>query len=353
MSSEGRSHERHPHPRRETALPFAPQTVGANELMAWSARGALNTRLSRRLRQLENAAGHDLPQATPCPLCGAAEHRQLYRFEHSRWIPGSVVRCEMCRVIYKIPSDSSTTLTDVYDRDYAELDYWAQDEAALRSLSKIRACVADTVTTGSLLDVGCGPGLFMELAQQAGFRVTGLEYNPTLAARARERTRAEVVEGDFLSSDLGDRRFDVVTLLDVIEHLADPIAALKRCRELLNPGGALVLYTPNHASLIVQLAVMLDRVTRGRCSGPVREIFDCTHVVYFDQQSLMQALAKAGMHARRTVLLKYDPSRSQQATGISAWALKAIESVSPLVDGQFRILLFATRAEVAGGAMTP
>lgn len=286
-----------------------------------------------------------MPEAATCPLCGATEHRQLYRFEPSRWIPGRVVRCAKCRVIYKVPSDSSKILTDYYGPEYAELDYWDQEEEARRSLSKIRDCVAETVTTGSLLDVGCGPGLFVELAQESGFRVTGLEYNPSLAARARERTGAEIVEGDFLSSDLGGRHFDVVTLLDLIEHLADPLAALRRCRELLNPGGHLVLYTPNHASLIVRLAVMLDRVTRGRYSEPVGEIFDCTHVVFFDQRSLKQALAKTGLHARRTVLVKYDPSRSRQATGVSAQALKAIESVSPLVRGQFRILLFAQTAQ--------
>lgn len=288
--------------------------------------------------------------STTCPLCGATEHRELYRFEPSRWIPGSVVRCQSCDLIYKIPSDSSKPLTAYYDQDYAELDYWDQEEAARRSLGKIRDCVADTVEPGSLLDVGCGPGLFMELAQEAGFRVTGLEYNPVLAVRARERTGAEVIEGDFLFSDLGDRRFDVVTLLDLIEHLADPLAAVRRCRELLNPGGHLVLYTPNHASLIARLAMTGERVTRGRYSGPVSEIFDCTHVVYFDRRTLMQAVENNGLNVKRSILLKYDPARSQQATGASALALKAIESVSPLVRGQFRILLIAASAQVPGDA---
>lgn len=298
---------------------------------------------------MDRTTVRDAEQAfTPCPLCGSIGHRELYRFEPSRWIPGSVVRCESCELVYKIPSDSSKLLTEYYDPDYAQLDYWDQEEAARRSLGKIRDCVAATVGTGSLLDIGCGPGLFMELAQQAGLLVTGLEYNPLLAARARERTGAEVFEGDFLSTDLGDRRFDVVTLLDLIEHLADPLAAVRRCRELLNPGGHIVLYTPNHASLIARLAVTLERVTRGHYSGPVAEIFDCTHVVYFDRRSLMQAVEKSGLSVKRTVLLKYDPSRSQQATGASALALKAIESLSPVVRGQFRILLFATIAEVPG-----
>lgn len=277
-----------------------------------------------------------------CPLCDATEYRELYRFEQSQWIPGTVVRCEGCQLIFKIPSDQSKPLTDYYNTNYAGLDYWDQEDAARRSLTKIRDFVTHIGATGqTLLDIGCGPGVFIEIAQDAGFIVTGLEYNPLLAARARDRTGADVIEGDFLSLDLDDRRFDIVMMLDLIEHLSDPVAALARCRELLNPGGHLVVYTPNHASLIAELAMMLDRITRGRYRGPVREIFDGVHVVFFDERSLMQALAQAGLQAEDTVLLKYDPSRSQQATGAVALALKAIESASPVVRRQFRLLVSA------------
>jgi 2-polyprenyl-3-methyl-5-hydroxy-6-metoxy-1,4-benzoquinol methylase len=295
---------------------------------------------------VKSARDRDSGVLQTCPLCDATKYRQLYRFEQSQWIPGSVVRCEGCQLIFKIPSDPWKPLTDYYNTSYAELDYWDHEEGAQRSLTKIRDFVTQVApaTGQTLLDIGCGPGQFIDLARNAGFTVTGLEYNPVLAARARARSGADIIEGDFLSIDLGDRRFDVVTMLDLIEHVSDPVAALARCRELLNPGGRLVVYTPNHASLITELAMMLHRVTRGRYDGPVREIFDCLHVGFFDERSLDYALKRAGLRAQRTVLLKYDPARSDQATGAAAVALTAIESASPLIRKQHRLLVSATKA---------
>lgn len=280
-----------------------------------------------------------------CPICGAEGYREMYRFEPARWIPGRVVRCDGCGTVYKIPSPTARPLTEYYDGSYADSDYWRQEEAALRALEKILgAMIANLGTSGlSLLDIGCGPGVFLVLAQRAGYEVSGLELNPELAQKARERTGAEVVVGDIATADLGGRTFDVITLLDLIEHVPDPVAILRRCRIWLKPGGHLVVYTPNHSGLIVRTAEALRRLTIGRLSGPIVEIFDCTHVVFFDDRTLRLALAKAEYRFDRTVLLKYDPTRSNQATGVAAVVLRGIEALSPLVRGQFRLLSFAAK----------
>jgi 2-polyprenyl-3-methyl-5-hydroxy-6-metoxy-1,4-benzoquinol methylase len=276
-----------------------------------------------------------------CPVCGGAGSQQLYNFQPARWIPGTVVRCTACRTVYKVRADPSKRLADYYDTTYAESDYWDREQATVRALKKIRDVIVDTLGSpaASLLDVGCGPGVFLSLAQEAGFSVTGLELNSVLAQRARQRTGAEVIVGDFMSVRLDDEQFDVITLLDLIEHLPNPVSALRRCHELLKPGGCLVVYTPNHRSLIVRVADLLYRLTLGKAAGPVAEIFDCSHVVFFDVQTLGLALGVAGFQVTDTVLLKYDPSRSNQATGLSALALRGIEAVSPVVKGQFRILM--------------
>ena len=98
------------------------------------------------------------------------------------------------------------------------------------------------------LDVGCGSGRVGDALQRfRGFRVTGIEPNATAAARARERG-LEVHHGtldDFESQE----PFDVVLMIHVLEHLTDPLAAVRRVGELLAPGGQLVLALPNVASL--------------------------------------------------------------------------------------------------------
>lgn len=286
-----------------------------------------------------------MTSALGCPICGARGAREMYRFVPARSIPGSVVRCLGCTTMYKVLADPSKPPSAYYDDSYADSDYWTPDDASTRAFTWIRDAIARVVSPrgASLLDVGCGPGLFVEAAQARGFRVTGLELNATLAQRARERTGAEVVVGDFLATPLAGRKFDVITMLDLIEHLPDPVGALAQSAELLAPGGRLVLYTPNHSSVIVRVADLVYRATRGRLAGPVAEIFDCTHVVFFDVATLTRAVHAAGLDCVDVAMGKYDPARSNQATGASALALRGLEAISPLVDGQFRILMFAQK----------
>jgi hypothetical protein len=100
-----------------------------------------------------------------------------------------------------------------------------------------------------------------------------------------------------------------------------------------------VVYTPNHRALIVRIAAAMHQLTLGRVSRPVNEIFDGVHVVFFDKRSLGSVMKKAGFGAIKTTMIKYDPARSEQAKGAAAVALRMIEAVSPLVRGQFRLLM--------------
>jgi SAM-dependent methyltransferase len=282
-----------------------------------------------------------------CPVCRGESAVEVYPLPDAAWIPGTVVRCQGCKLLYKRLAPNAKPLADYYDTDYAALDYWGEAVATERALKPLLKAATgardprDRKTT--LLDIGCGAGAFLKLAKAAGFRVTGLELNPILAQRTREHVGVEVLEGDFPEADLGGRRFSVITMLDLIEHLTDPVGALRRCYELLEPGGQIVIYTPNHSSLIVRTADALYRTTAGRLKGPVREIFDCLHVVFFDVHTLERAFRATGFEDIRTTLVKYDPERSQQAKGISALALRALEAVTPIAGEAFRIIAVARR----------
>jgi 2-polyprenyl-3-methyl-5-hydroxy-6-metoxy-1,4-benzoquinol methylase len=278
-----------------------------------------------------------------CPICEGREYRELYDLESARWIPGKVVICRHCGTIYQRLSAKARPISEYYDESYASSDGWELEEqgAAAKALSRIADMIHSPQGPGDnqLLDVGCGSGVFLALAKDRGWNVTGIDLNPTLAQRARERCGAEVLVGDLLTTDVGGRKFNVITLLDLIEHLLEPLPVLRRCRELLAPRGTLVVYTPNHRGLICKVAHALFRGTFGRFRGPMDEIFDCTHLVFFDPASLRRALETCGFEIASTQFVKYDPSRSNLATGIAATAVRAIELVSPYVGGEFRVLM--------------
>lgn len=103
------------------------------------------------------------------------------------------------------------------------------------------------VRPGRLLDVGCGNGVFLMRAREAGWTVQGIEPDPKAAASAR-RAGLEVIEGTLDNGeDLG--LFDAVTASHVIEHVHDPRLFFRQVFERLRPGGRLWLATPNVESL--------------------------------------------------------------------------------------------------------
>ena len=291
--------------------------------------------------------------AAACPLCGEARFSRLYGFDPAQWIPGQVVRCAACGAVYKKPSAAARPLWDYYrDVRYRDLHYWSFEAGALRALRQIRdemVAVVGPSGARSLLEVGCGTGRFLQLAQERGFNVTGVELNEGLAEQARQHTGdSPIVCGDFMTQDFG-RRFDVIAMLDLIEHMPDPLSALRRSHELLQPGGFLVVYTPNHAGITTRVADLAYRISGGAIAGPVNEIFDCLHVVFFDVDSLRSALERSGFRMVKLCQSPYDPGRNDQATGVSAVAVRVLEALGSVCFGQFRMLMFGQKPSVDAG----
>ncbi len=144
---------------------------------------------------------------------------------------------------------------------------------------------AAPVGGGTLLDVGCGDGSFLALAEQCGWRVQGLEPDPKAAAAAAQRG-LQIVQGGLECLRGHSDVFDVITLSHVIEHVHDPLQTLQACHRLLKPGGRLWLETPNVNSMGHRL---FGKNWRG-LEAP-------RHLVLFSQQALVHALEQAGFCA--------------------------------------------------------
>lgn len=94
-----------------------------------------------------------------------------------------------------------------------------------------------------ILDAGCGSGRNMvDLARHGA--VTGVELSPLSAGLARERAVGDVIEGSVMDMPFANSSFDLSLSLDVVEHLADDVAALKELRRVTAPGGALLVTVP-------------------------------------------------------------------------------------------------------------
>lgn len=101
---------------------------------------------------------------------------------------------------------------------------------------------------GRLLDVGCGSGEWLLSMRKLGWQVEGVDFDEN-AVKVASLRGLTIHIGSLEAQNFPDGCFDAVTLNHVIEHLPDPVAALKECRRILKGNGQLILYTPNNASL--------------------------------------------------------------------------------------------------------
>jgi 2-polyprenyl-3-methyl-5-hydroxy-6-metoxy-1,4-benzoquinol methylase len=130
--------------------------------------------------------------------------------------------------------------------------------------------------------VGAAAGFFMQEARAFGFQVTGIEPCAQMAAHARG-SGLDVRSALFEDFTLEDGSKSVVTFLDSLEHFLDPRAALDKARRALEPGGLVVVHTPNVGSWAA-------RIFRSRWP----HFTPPEHLHYFDRTSLRLMLERAG-----------------------------------------------------------
>lgn len=148
-----------------------------------------------------------------------------------------------------------------------------------------------------VLDVGCGVGLNGAAAKRRGARVTGIEIVPASIERA-SKVLDEVLPLDVTSdasvAQLGDRRFDLMMFGDVLEHMADPAAVLRRLLPWLDDEGHVFVSLPNIAAWTVRLGLLA-----GRFDYQPSGILDDTHLRFFTRQTAELLVESAGLEVLR------------------------------------------------------
>lgn len=161
---------------------------------------------------------------------------------------------------------------------------------------EVVSVILDMVPQGArVLDVGCGTGSVSSIVQsRRNASVVGIEPDERRAARARERgidTRTALLSADVIG-ELGS--FDVVLFADVLEHLPDPLSALRLARTALAPDGVIVASVPNIAHWSVRTELL-----RGRFTYRKWGIMDGTHLRWFTDANLHFLFTTAGLAITR------------------------------------------------------
>ena len=110
--------------------------------------------------------------------------------------------------------------------------------------------IAPPETQPRILDIGCGTGFNIEQLHGMGYRrVAGLDLSSEAIGFCRSRGLKRLVQGDATMAPFTDGSFDVILALDLIEHVADDVTAIRGLSSMLVPGGSLVIFTPAYQFL--------------------------------------------------------------------------------------------------------
>ncbi len=193
----------------------------------------------------------DLSRPRTCPLCSADRPRLLFvkeGFPHNR--------CGECGMIYVAPVLKEERLHSHYlgEDSYTKVLMNAvQMEMDRRKFNYGLELIESFVPKkGRLLDVGCGPGVFLEVARERGWRVEGLEFNAWCVERVRG-LGIPVFDSPLEQAELSPGAYQCVTLWTVLEHIVEPRTFLQSIRRFLAPDGVLLVLVPNVDSLAVRI----------------------------------------------------------------------------------------------------
>ncbi len=231
-------------------------------------------------------------QPVDCGFCGGAEQR--LKFEDG---PFRVVTCATCGLTYVTPRLTDAKLIEeVYDEGY-----WSSDAAKVRGYTdyrqdrplylrtyrrRMRVVRRHFPKAGRVLDVGCAAGYFLRVMQEEGWDVTGLEPSDAIRPQAEELLGAQNVKAGLLGQvDLAPGSFDLITMWDVIEHIPDPVAAVREVGKLLAPGGRFLIETQNVDSRAARLL-----------GKRWQHYKHAEHIYHFNPKTLAAVLAKADFH---------------------------------------------------------
>jgi SAM-dependent methyltransferase len=144
---------------------------------------------------------------------------------------------------------------------------------------------------GSVLDLGCASGGLLELLRPDASHLAGLELSAS-AAKAAAEVADLLVQGALEDPDLPFEAgfYDLVVLADVLEHLADPLASMRRATGWCKPGGALLVSVPNVAHWRARLTL-----ARGRWPAEESGTFDSSHLRWFTRDAVAALLADADL----------------------------------------------------------
>ena len=283
-----------------------------------------------------------------CLICKSTDSSILHRFDE--W---KVIRCMNCEVRYIHPLPSQEQLKRNAEESHTGhgvdhiQDYFCarnlsnDRDLIVQNFSKILGILKQYVKGRKLLDVGSGDGTFVALANKEGWDAIGLDSSRTAAKFAKENYGVETLTCEYCSKEyLGKECFDVITMLDFLEHVIDPVAAVKQAHRLLKKDGVLLVNSPNHRSVLCWVIDTMGSIPVRSIRNMLQKYYGIAHVSIFDPHSLVYLFKQCGFTVE--VVGENSPVLDRLTFSIPVkLILRLIISIGRLLHRQSRVWVLA------------
>jgi len=275
-----------------------------------------------------------------CPWCGSnkAQINLWLKDEFLTKEDFHICECLNCGLLYTMPRPSKEKIGAYYKSD----EYYSHQEnkkgfvprlyEAIKKINlkhKFRLASRD-LPVGKLLDIGCGVGDFLHVAENKGWQCTGIEPSEEAREIARQRIKGDLLYSEDLNH-LPDQSFDLITMWHVLEHVDDLKWQVAQLQRLIKPNGRIVIAVPNYRSY------------DGRFYNAYWAAYDVPrHLNHFNKTVLTKMFKTSGLSLVSMDKLVWD------AYYISFMSEQYKHHFMPLVRGVFRGLVSNAKARRSG-----
>ncbi|MBL7196563.1 MAG: class I SAM-dependent methyltransferase [Candidatus Omnitrophica bacterium] len=220
----------------------------------------------------------------------------------------NIVSCVSCGFTFVDPMPADEVITNMYSNGYFNKfysmnsgsyikDILANDRKKIQMLKRLK-------NKGTILDVGCGRGRFIELALKQGYTCSVVEPNSSEANEAKRLLSVEVYNSTLETADLPAGKFDIIHVGDTLEHVKDPYGFISKIKTALNNNGILMLdlpldYNKNIFNFFLRLNMFFKK--NKHSSNPPY------HLLEFDRRTIFMFLKKCKMSVLKFYLYENRP----------------------------------------------
>ena len=288
-----------------------------------------------------------------CPLCGGENHTRLFKINKLIFF-----ECKSCRFRFMNPYLSDQGMKILYENSeiLSQINPALEKYYEYRTDRKINRTIMDyqmvleflgknlplSADKPKLFEIGYGNGSFLLEAIRYGWEADGIETSKQNNESLKTNYGIYSQCGTFDDFKPPRSQYQMVAFWDVIEHTMHPRSYVKKAWEMLEPGGLLVLATPNIAGLLNQLAEGFYFLSMGKIKSAIKQLYIFEHVGYYTPKTLTQLVLMEGFELKKIFLTETDLER-YKFSPLLRFCLRIFFFIARLLHLQNRMILIAQK----------